>query len=511
MDGAQGGAPVAVAGGGTPVAEAHGVVKRFGATVALADGGLTVLPGEVHALVGRNGAGKSTLVSILTGLLAPDAGTVRFGGLPAPRLEDRLAWRRAVACVYQRSTIVPDLTVAENLFLNRQAERGRIRWGALRLRAAELLERWDVRVDPGSPARDLKVEQRQLVEIARSLDLGSRFVVLDEPTAQLEGPAVQRLFARIRGLRDQGVTFLFISHHLGEVFDLCQRVTVFRDARRVLEADVASITRDDLVAAMTGDAARTAGPAVDDDVRIDRDGVPALRLAGVGAAGEVAGVSLDVARGEVVGVAGIGGSGKVALAEAVAGLRDRSGSVEVAGRAVRARDVRAALRAGMGYVPQDRHREGLVPRLSIAENATMTILERLASAGRIDRRRQVDVARTMMERLAVKAEGPHQPVEALSGGNAQKVVLARALANDPVALVLVNPTAGVDVRSKESLLASVRAAAGGGTGVLLVSDELEDLRLCDRVVVLFEGGVRGELPRGWSDHELVAATEGVLP
>ena len=242
-----------------PVVQATGVTKKYGPTVALNRVDITVTAGQTHALVGRNGAGKSTLVSILTGLQAPDEGTVTFGGRPAPRLADRDAWRQRVACVYQKSTIIPELTVAENLFLNRH-DRGRtglITWSALRHRAADLLKAWSVDVDPRSSAGNLSVEQRQFVEIARALSFGARFIILDEPTAQLDGAAINRLFGRIRDLQAQGVTFLFISHHLQEVYEICDVVTVFRDARHVVTAPVADLPRADLVAAMTGDNAAT--------------------------------------------------------------------------------------------------------------------------------------------------------------------------------------------------------------------------------------------------------------
>src|SRR5262245_59554745 len=214
----------------TYAVEAAAVTKRFGPTVALDDAGIAIEPGETHALVGRNGAGKSTLVAVLTGLLRPDAGSVRFGGEPAPALGDRDGWRQRVACVYQKSTIIPTLSVAENLFLNRQAGRGPIRWGALRRRAGALLDEYGVSVDPAAMAGDLGVEARQLVEIARALSHGSRFIILDEPTARLDGAAIDRLFGRMRSLSQAGVTMLFISHHLKEIFEVCDTVTVFRDA-----------------------------------------------------------------------------------------------------------------------------------------------------------------------------------------------------------------------------------------------------------------------------------------
>lgn len=492
--------------------DASRLARRYGRRWALSDVTFHVPPASAMMVLGRNGAGKSTLVSLLTGLQAPDEGELLFGGNPAPALSDRDAWREAVACVYQKSTIILDLSVAENLFLDRQAARGRpIRWRELRRRAAEVLERWDVDVDPAAFARDLSVETRQMVEIARSLSFGARFVILDEPTAQLDGPAVERLFDRIRALQAQGVTFLMISHHLEEVFGLCHTVTVYRDAQHVLTTPVADITHRGLVDAMTGQAAagstaREARPA------LPADAGDTLVVRGLTVDGHCQDVDLTVRAGEVVGLTGIGGSGKTPVAEVVAGLRTPSGgTVEVAGKQPRPGSVPAALRAGVGYVPQDRHREGLVPLLSVAENASLTIGDRLGRFGWIDARKRRRFAERMIGELDIKTDGPEQPVAGLSGGNAQKVVMARALATDPRVLVLVNPTAGVDVRAKESLLATVDAAARAGTAVLLVSDELEDLRVCDRVVVMFRGRVSTELPRGWTDHAMVAATEGVAP
>ncbi|MFI7604627.1 sugar ABC transporter ATP-binding protein [Micromonospora sp. NPDC049366] len=499
------GAAVGVA----PAAEARGVSKRYGATVALDSAGLVVRAGETHALVGRNGAGKSTLVSILTGLQRPDSGEISFDGAPAPAPADRDAWRQRVACVYQKSTIIPALTVAENLFLNRQAGRGPIDWRGLRRRAADLLGGYGVEVDPAAPAGSLTVEQRQLVEIARALSFGARFIILDEPTAQLDAAAIDRLFGRMRELRAAGVTFLFISHHLQEVYEVCQAVTVLRDARHILTQPVTAISRDELVAAMTGDT----GPAL--TTGTDRPPVPrtapvVLDVADLRLAGHYEDVDLTVRAGELVGVIGSASSGKVALAETVAGLRRAdAGTVTIAGGAPKPGSVPAALAAGLGYLPQDRHREGLVPLLSVAENATLPIADRLGPAGIVAPARQRAAAERMIRTYDIKTDGPHQPVSGLSGGNAQKVVLARALANEPRVLVLVNPTAGVDVRSKASLLDAVAGAAAGGTGVLIVSDELDDLRSCDRVLVMFHGRTVREVPRGWTDAELVAAVEGV--
>lgn len=505
--------------GPPPVAEAVGVGKRFGATVALRDARIAVAPGESHALVGRNGAGKSTLVSLLTGLRRPDTGVLRFSGEPAPPVGDIEAWRARVACVYQRSTIIADLTVAENLFLNRQSAGPLrpIRWGRLRRRAEELLGEYGVDVDATARARDLSVEQRQFVEIARALSFGARFIVLDEPTAKLDARGIGRLFDKLRDLRRQGVAFLYISHHLREVYDLCTTVTVYRDATHVLTAPVAEVGHRALVEAMTGDTPATAaagadaaaGPAARRPAEPD-EGPGLLTVDGLTLPGVCDGLSLSVRSGEVVGLAGAAASGNVRVAEAVAGLhRAQAGRILVGGRAVRTGSVPSALAAGVGLVPEDRHLQGLVGSRSVAENATLTVTDQLGPFGTVLPARTALFARRMIRDLDIKTPGPATPVSALSGGNQQKVVVARALATDPRVLVAVRPTNGVDVRSKEFLLRRVREVADGGRAALIVSDELDDLRVCDRVVVMFHGRVVAEFAPGWRDDEVVAAMEGI--
>ncbi|MFF9349687.1 sugar ABC transporter ATP-binding protein [Streptomyces sp. NPDC014734] len=497
-----------------PAVQAEGIVKRFGPTVALDEVRLTVRPGESHALVGRNGAGKSTLVGVLTGLHRADAGTVTFGGQPAPAFGDTAARQSKVACVYQKSMVVPDLTVAENLFLNRFDDHARwIRWGRLRERAERLLAEYGVRVDPGTRARDLAVEQRQFVEIARALSFGARLIVLDEPTAQLDARGIARLFDKLRELQDRGVAFLFISHHLQEVYELCTAVTVYRDARHVLTAPVADIGTSDLVAAMTGErsAAATAWHA-DTGRTATRDtaAVPVLRTEGLTLRGEFEPLDLAVSPGEVLGLAGSAASGNTAVGEALAGMRKPDGgTVSVHGRAVRPGSVPHALDAGIGYIPEDRHDQGLVPDRSVAENATLTVTDQLGPWGTVLPSRTREFARAMITSLDIKTRGPEQPVSGLSGGNQQKVVVARALARDPSVLVAVRPTAGVDVKSKDSLLGVVRRVADEGNAAVIVSDELDDLRVCDRVLALFHGRLVATFASGWADGDLVAAMEGV--
>ncbi|WP_433220951.1 sugar ABC transporter ATP-binding protein [Dactylosporangium sp. CS-047395] len=491
-----------------PVVEAVGITKRFGPTVALADAGIVIHQGEAHALVGRNGAGKSTLVGLLTGLQAPDEGAIAFHGRPAPPLGDRDAWRRLVACVYQRSTIIPDLTVAENLFLNRHTRGpGRlIGWRTLYREAGRLLAEWSVDVDPRRAAATLSVEQRQFVEIARALSFGARFIILDEPTAQLDAAGIERLFTRLRALREQGVTLLFISHHLQEIYQLCDRVTVLRDARHIVTAAVAELDRPALVSAMTGEdvSLPEAAPGrgtTDAPVLLSVDDLTTRSGALL---------SLRARAGEVIGIAGGGSSGKVEVAEAIAGLsRPAAGTVTVGGRVLRPGSVSDALAAGVGLVPQDRHREGFVPLLAIAENVTMTVQNRIRRYGLLSPVRRERLAQRTIGELSIKADSARVPVADLSGGNQQKVVLGRALAGEPAVLVLITPTAGVDVRSKQTLLTAVEEVRRGGTAVLVVSDELDDLRICDRVLVMFQGAVVAELSQGWSDNELVAMMEGV--
>ncbi|MEV1167807.1 sugar ABC transporter ATP-binding protein [Nonomuraea sp. NPDC049784] len=486
--------------------EARNVVKRFGPTVALNGAGIAIAEGETHALVGRNGAGKSTLVSILTGLQSADEGEVLFSGEAAPALADRDAWRQRVACVYQKSTIIPALTVAENLFLNRQAAKGtKINWRALRTRARELLDTYEVDVDAQALAGDLTVEQRQLVEIARALSFGARFIILDEPTARLDGPAIERLFARMRSLREQGVTMMYISHHLDEVYEICQSVTVFRDARHIVTRPVADLPHDELVAAMTGEAT----VAYESRVHTPVDTV-VLSGEGLTLGGRYADVDISVKSGEVVGLAGSASSGKVGLAETLVGLRKAdSGTVTVNGTLVKPGDVPAAMKAGLGFVPEDRHHEGFVPLLSVGENATFPIARKLGRYGIVSPARRRAKADELIKNLDIKTEGPDQPVGDLSGGNAQKVVFARALVDDPNVLVVINPTAGVDVKAKQALLGAVEDAVEQGAGAVVVSDELDDLRICDRVLVMFHGRVVKDVPRGWTDHELVAVMEGI--
>lgn len=500
-----------------PLVETRTVSKRYGTTVALDSVSLKIHGGRSVALAGRNGAGKSTMVRLLTGLDRPDAGEVRFAGRPAPDISARAHWRSNVACVYQKSTIIPELSVGENLFLNDQpgSRFGTINWNDLRRLGRREIDLWGLDVDIEARAGDLTVGQRQLLEIARALRQGSRFIILDEPTARLESREIRQLFDNMTRMKQAGVTFLFISHHLQEIYEICERVAVMRDGRLVAEAAVADIGEDDLVAAMVGESyvTREARGDAPRSLRLDADR-PAgdtrpivLDVDSVSLAGSVQEVSIKVRAGERVGVAGLAGSGKSELAQTIVGQRkpDR-GRIAVNGQMLQPGRVDVARETGVAYVPEDRHANGFCSNLSVEENIALPVLSRMSRLGFIVSKLRRSLADSMIARLQIKVSDPDQNTSELSGGNQQKTVLARALASAPQVLVLGYPTAGVDIASKEALFDIIR---GTDSAVLLVSDEIDELTICDRVVVMFAGRLVREFTGPWKEHEMVAAMEGL--
>jgi simple sugar transport system ATP-binding protein len=502
------------------VGEAEAVSKTFGETRALIDVSLKVVSGECHGLVGRNGAGKSTLVTLLTGLARPDRGSIRLGGQPAPSLADRGAWLAKVACVYQKSMVVPPLTVAENVFLNRPTNGEHspfVNWRRMRSRAHDVMLEWGFDVDVDQGAERLTVEQRQIVEIARALSIGARFLILDEPTASLEKAAVERLFERVKRLRDGGVGILYISHHLEEIYEICDRVSVLRDGELVLSGRVEDITQANLVASMIGSAPPRRATEIEAVRKTGKPGERRLEVSHLSVqsrSGSVDDVSLDVRAGECLGLVGLEGSGSSTVADAVVGLiKPAAGTVVVNGKAVPPGKVDAVLHLGVGYVPQDRHARGFAPQLGVGENLTLTILERISRAlGLVSFDQRDRNAQEQAKKLQIVARSLDQPVASLSGGNQQKVVVGRALAPDPSVLVVVNPTVGVDVASKEALLDAVGRARDEGMAVLLVSDDFEDLRICTRLLVMVRGRIAGEFDRPpWDRQRLIAAVEGLEP
>jgi simple sugar transport system ATP-binding protein len=371
----------------------------------------------------------------------------------------------------------------------------------MRADAHELMAEWGFELDVDQEAATLTVEQRQVVEIARALSIGARFLILDEPTAALEKAAVDRLFDRVRRMREGGVGVLYISHHLEEIYEICDRVSVLRDGELVLSGDVSDISQGRLVAAMVGSAPPRRATEIEAVQRRpvgERVLLEVHDLKVASRAGSVLGVSLSVRAGECVGLVGLQGSGSATVADAVVGLlRPQSGSVVIQGR--------------FGYVPQDRHARGFAPQLGVDENVTMSVLRRISERfGLVSVRRRSEIALREVRRLQIVARTLDQPVSTLSGGNQQKVVVGRAMAPDPAVLVAVNPTVGVDVASKDALLDAIGEARDNGVAVLLVSDDFEDLRVCTKLLVMVRGRIAAEFDRPpWDRQRLIAAVEGL--
>lgn len=504
-----------------PVIESLSVSKRFGSTQALLDVDLSLEPGRCLGLVGRNGAGKSTLISILCGLQAADTGEVRFGGEPAPPLSDVSAWRSRIATVFQHSMVVPQLTVAENIFLGTPpGQGGLVSWRTMRAESRRVMREWDFDVDPDIECGALTVEQRQIVEIAGALTRGTRVLLLDEPTAALERGGVQRLFDRVRALVASGVAVLYISHHLEEVFEICNDVVVLRDGQVVLTAPTPSLSEEQLVGAMVGDVEPVADRQDVEMAQSRRRRVLGGELLVVddvvaeSARGALTGTSLVVHAGECVGVTGLLGAGVATLGQVIVGThRYQSGTVTLDGEPLPPGRPDKALAAGIGYVPEDRWLEGFVGLLGCSENMTMSIAGRLANRlGILLPSARARAARPLAERLSLVSRGLDQPVQELSGGNQQKVAVARAVASRPKLIVAITPTRGVDVASKELLLSALaELSAGTGASLLLASDELDDLQICDRVVVIVRGRVFAEFTDPpFDDEQLIAATEGLM-
>ncbi len=492
-----------------PVLELVGLGKSYGAPV-LADVSLEVRPGEVHAVVGENGAGKSTLARIVAGLVEPDTGTMRLGGQPfAPR---RRAQARdvGVGFVVQELNLIGSLTVAESLFFDRLPTRlGLIDRRRLAAEAAQALDRVGLTdVGPDQPVSGLGVGQQQLVEIAAALTRRCRLMILDEPTAALAPAEAARLFEQVEGLRRAGTSLIFISHRLAEVEQLADRVSVLRDGRRVGTHDVGRITRDQIVREMVGRdverlpqrEGRTHGPV-------------ALRVEGMSGAG-FREVSLSVRRGEILGLAGLMGAGRTELLRAIfAADPRRAGAVFLGGaeRPAWIRSPRDAVQQGLALLPEDRKSQGLLLPFSVRANVTLCRLGDAADKlGRVRRAREVSMARPLTEALVVRARSLEQPVRELSGGNQQKVLIARWLLRDPDVLLVDEPTRGIDVGARAEVHRLLLGLAARGKALVVASSELEELfAVCDRILVMCRGRVAAELPRGsWTPDLVTKAAIG---
>jgi rhamnose transport system ATP-binding protein len=469
--------------------------KSYGGVRALCGVQLDLCRGEIHALCGENGAGKSTLIKCLTGVQTPDAGSIEIDGRALPFGDVRASEAAGIAVIHQESTVFVDLNTVDNVFVGREPKKARgllLDRRRMRAETADVLRRLGESLDLRRPLREFSVAGRQTVALARALSQQCRLLIMDEPTASLSARETDALLGIVQRLRDDGVTILYVSHRLDEVFKIADRVTVLRDGRYVATRATADIDRSELIRMMVGREVEEltgrhghAGPI--GDVRLAVQNL--CRRSGFRE------ISLEVRSGEIVGLAGLVGAGRSEVARAVFGIDPYdAGEVYVDGRKLPPGDVRAAVNMGLGLVPEDRQREGLVLHMSVSENLSLAVLRRLTRAGLVHRRTERELTRRLLDALNITAAGPAAPAETLSGGNQQRLVLGKWLAARPRVLILDEPTRGVDVAAKAQVHRLIRNLADDGMATLVISSELPELlSICDRVLVMREGRISGEL------------------
>jgi ribose transport system ATP-binding protein len=490
--------------------EARGITKSFPGVRALDGVNITVQRGRLNALLGENGAGKSTLINILAGVLQPDAGDIFLSGQPIRFASPRAAQAAGISIIFQELNLVPHLSIAENIFLGREP---RNRWGLLdspRMNrdAAALLAELELDADPQTPVARLRVGAQQVVEIAKALSFESRVIIMDEPTSAITEHEIAVLFRLIKKLKQRGTGIIYITHKLDELPEIADDVTVFRDGRLIASKPFAQTTRDEMVRLMVGRDLRdlfpkTSTPGASEVLRVNKVSLRHPERAGDFA---VRDVSFSVRQGEVLGLFGLMGAGRTELLHTIFGLHPRgaSGEVWIEGRPVSLRTPRAAIAAGLALAPEDRKGEGLVLLQSVAENTTLACLDKCSCGGVLQPAREQTLAGQYVERLHIRTPSLHQAVRHLSGGNQQKVVLAKWLATGPKVLLLDEPTRGIDINAKKEIYTLVDELARGGLAVVMVSSELpEILGIADRILVLAEGRVTAEFLRGAATEEAV--------
>jgi ABC-type sugar transport system ATPase subunit len=491
------------------VLQMQGIDKSFGGVHALTDVAFDLQPREVHALVGQNGAGKSTLIKILAGALQPDAGMIRIDGEPVTLASPAVALQLRIGTVYQDPLVYPELSVTENIFTGRELRDrlGNIDQRAQVRRVQDLLR--DLNVDPQlalRPMGSISVALQQLALIAKALSWAARVMVFDEPTAILTVREAENLFAIIRKLRDRGVGIIYISHRLEEIFSLADRVTVLKDGQIKGTWPMGSVSSAQLIELMAGHALfESVANQVPGDAR------RVLSVRGLSRRDAFQGVDFDLQAGEILGFFGLVGAGRSEVAQALFGVEPAdAGEVRLHDRPVRMRSPSQALRLGIAYLPEDRKGQGLFGTLTLRYNTAIAIIRRLSFGGTVVRpRREDDVARRYLKELSIKAQGTTTKVSNLSGGNQQKVVLAKWLATEPRIFILDEPTRGIDVSSKQEIHNLIVSLARKGVAIMLISSELpEVLRLSDRVVVMREGQVTGRFARAAAAGDLLAAAMG---
>ena len=484
-----------------PILEIRGVAKRFDATQALEDVSLSLHAGEIHALLGENGAGKSTLIKIITGVHQPDSGQILLGGRPVTIRSAAEAQRLGVAAIYQEPLLFPDLNVAENIFISHQDRGAVVGWREMFREADKILAELGMALDVRKPARGLTLAAQQSVEIAKAISLNVRVLIMDEPTASLSAHEVQELFKLVRDLKRQGVAILFVSHRMEEVFEIADKITVFRDGRLISTRTRLEATPQRAIADMVGreiDLTKARTSCAQKDV--------VLSVADLGRQGVFEGVSFDLHRGEVLGFAGLIGAGRTDVGLALFGIEPAtSGRILLGGKPVTVRTARDGMSLGIAYVSEDRRQLGLVLPMSIFANITLPVLRRyLSRLGLVRTGLERRTADTFRDRLAIRTPSVDLEVAKLSGGNQQKVMLSKWLNTNPSVLILDEPTRGVDVGSKAEVHAIIGQLAAEGIGVIVISSDLpEVLVLSDRVLIMREGRQMAILDRAEANEETV--------
>ncbi len=487
-----------------PLLSMRGINKYFGGVSALRNASLEIAPGEVHALIGQNGAGKSTMIKIVTGAYpldgSADSGDIHFDGRPVRFASPKAAREGGISTIYQEINLVPFRSVAENMFLGREPRRfGLIDWKRIEREARQVLERIGVSIDVHLPVASLSTATQQMVAIARAVSVDAKLVIMDESTSSLDEREVELLFNVIRQLKADGRSVLFVSHRLDELFTICDRVTVMRDGQTVRVALMGEISKLELVTTMLGKELAVTHRQVA-AATADVSAKPLLSISDLSAPPRLKAVSIEVRAGETVGLAGLLGAGRTELMRAIFGADPmRSGSMQLDGEGVSFDSPADAIRRGIAYLSEDRKVEGIFPDMSVRENMTIVLLPRLAKAGIVDRAAQDRIVSDFITRLGIKTAGPEQPIRELSGGNQQKVLLARWIAASPKLLMLDEPTRGIDVGAKADIARLARELAAGGMGILLTASELEELvASSDRVAVIRDGESVADI----SGHEL---------
>jgi rhamnose transport system ATP-binding protein len=491
-----------------PVVTLREADKSYGAVRALRGASIELRGGEVRALVGENGAGKSTLVRLLAGVQRPDRGEVVLDGAEVTFHNPTDGRDAGIAVIYQEPTLFPDLSVAENVLMGHQplGAGRRIDRRAMHGSVGDVLRRLGVSIEAEGPVRGLSIADQQIVEIAKALTFDARVLIMDEPTAALSRPEVERLFGVVRALRERGVAVLFITHRVEEVFEICSAVTVMRDGEVVFDGATAEVTPEALVRRMVGRELAAMFPKRDTEI-----GRPLLEVSRLTREGVFVDVSFTVRGGEIVALAGLVGAGRSEVARAIFGIdRPDAGRVSVGGVALRPGSPTAAMAAGVGFVPEDRRQQGLVMDLSVERNLALTRLGALSRFGIIGRGSEGRLAADWAERLRIRLHRLRDPVAFLSGGNQQKLVLAKWLATNPKLLIIDEPTRGIDVGTKAEVHRLLSELAASGLGVLMISSELpEVLGMADRILVMHEGRIVRELPgRGTGEEDVMQAATG---